>query len=392
MVMNTRMPILRLLLLFPFLAFFMQAGAQSQYQFQVTKASGKQLVPTPAGGIYYALPKTIFKVRLVMEQVNEIPGPFAAYATKYLGTTDYMKTKKVYYRLLSVKVSPITIADPGQVFYVRFPENRSSKEIRRFALRLNDEGVLVGFGLAQEPGKKNERASANSRGSSSQMYVFSDYRKGFDMQAGYTRAQKVDTIVRKITIDTVTIRRFLYKTGWVNLTEEERANDAAKQIKNIRTSRFNLLTGYQEVNYGEGIRYMDVELQKMAHEYMVLFLGREYRQMVVRSFVFDPEKKALSGKLLQFTDEDGNTHVLNIKVRIVNPMTKVVAKKTAGPDNLFYRIPVKAVISVGNGSNPFYSDTFVVPQLGIITTVPVRKNTRLLLSPRTGALMGIEKQ
>ena len=385
-----RTHILRLLLLFPFLLFFMQAEAQVQYQFQVTKANGKQMAPTPAGGIYYALPKTIFKVRVVMEQVNEIPGPFAAYATKYLGTTDYMKTKKVYYRLLSVKVAPVTVADPAEVFYVRFPENHSSKEIRKFALRLNDEGVLVGFG--REPEQKNARTSATSPASSSQMYVFSDYRKGFDMQAGYTRAQKVDTIVRKITIDTLTIKRFLYKTGWVNLTEEERANDAAKQIKNIRVSRFNLLTGYQEVNYGEGIRYMDVELQKMAHEYMVLFLGREYRQMVIRSFVFDPEKKALSGKLLQFTDENGNSHLLNIKVRIVNPMTKVVAKKTAGLDDLFYRIPVKAVISVGSGSNPFYSDTFEVPQLGVITTVPVRKNTRLRLSPRTGALLGIEKQ
>ncbi|GMT46202.1 MAG: DUF4831 domain-containing protein [bacterium] len=390
--MNTRTQSLRLLLLFPFLLFFMQAGAQSQYQFQVTKASGKQMVPTPAGGVYYALPKTIFKVRLVMEQVNEIPGPFAAYATQYLGTTDYMKVKKVYYRLLSVKVQPVTVADPAQVFYVRFPENRSSKEIRRFTLRLNDEGVLVGFGSARQSGQKNARASAASPGSSSQMYVFSDYRKGFDMQAGYTRAQKVDTIVRKITIDTVTIKRFLYKTGWVNLTEEERANDAAKQIKNIRVSRFNLLTGYQEVNYGEGIRYMDVELQKLAHEYMVLFLGREYRQMVVRSFVFDPEKNALSGKLLQFADKDGNTHVLNIKVRIVNPMTKVAGKKTAGPNNLFYRIPVKVVISVGSGSNPFYSDTFEVPQLGVVTTVPVRKNTRLRLSPKTGALMEIDKQ
>ncbi len=390
--MNTQTHTLRLLLLFPFLAFFMQAGAQSQYQFQVTRTSGKQMAPTPAGGIYYALPKTIFKVRLVLEQVNEIPGPFAAYATKYLGTTDYMKVKKVYYRLLSVKVKPVTVADPVQVFYVRFPENRSSKEIRRFALQLNDEGILVGFGYARESGQKNVRASTTSPGSSSEMYVFSDYRKGFDMQAGYTRAQKVDTIVRKITIDTLTIKRFLYKTGWVNLTEEERANDAAKQIKNIRVSRFNLLTGYQEVNYGEGIRYMDVELQKLAHEYMVLFLGREYRQMVVRSFVFDPEKQVLSGKLLQFTDEDGNTHLLNIKVRIINPMTHVAMKKTAGPGALFYRIPVKAVISVGSGSNPFYSDTFEVPQLGVITTVPVRKDTRLRLSPKTGALLGINKQ
>jgi len=384
----------QIFLLLSFFAFFMPEGTRAQYQFQATRASGKQVAPSVAGGIYYALPKTIFKVRLVMEQVNEIPGPFARYTTKYLGTTDYIKIKKVYYRLLSVKVEPVTVADPAEVFYVRFPENRSSKEVRIFGLRLNDQGLLTGFGPAPETDQKKILLPPPPvpPQSSSQMYLFSDYRKGFDMQAGYSRAQKVDTIVRKITIDTVTIKRFLFKTGWVNLTEEDRANDAAKQIKNIRDNRFNLLTGYQEVNYGDGIRYMDKELQKMEHEYLALFLGREYRQMVVRSFVFDPEKQSLSGKLLQFTDENGKTQTLNISARVVNPMTKVPEKKAAEPDALFYRIPVKAVVSVGSTGNPFYSDTFEVPQLGVITTVPVRENTRLCISPQTGAVLDIDKK
>ena len=389
--MNKHAHTLQLFLLLFSLLFFVQVEAQSQYQFQVTKATGRQEAVSPAGGMYYALPKTIFKVSVVMEQVNEIPGPFAAYAVKYLGTNNYIKTKRTYFRLLSVRVQPVTVADPSQVYYVRFPENRSSKEIRNFALQLDDQGVLTGFGFAPKSDKKGEVPPSVSPQSSSQMYVFADHRKGFDMQAGYMRAQKVDTIVRKITIDTVTIKRFLYKTGWVNLTEEERANDAAKQIKNIRTSRFNLLTGYQEVNYGMGIRYMDVELQKMEHEYLVLFLGREYRQMVVRTFVFDPEKQVLSRKLMQFADKDGNTHALDISARIANAMTKVAGKKSAGPDALFYRIPVKAVISVGSESHPFYSDTFEVPQLGVVSTVPVRENTHLRVSPETGAVTGIDK-
>ncbi len=391
--MNIRLHTQQLLLLFSSLLFFMQAEAQSQYQFQVTKATGKQEVVSPAGGIYYALPKTIFKVSVVLEQVNAIPGPFASYAGKLLGTNDYIKARKTYYRLLSVKVDPVTVADPAQVYYVRFPENRSSKEVRFFGLQMNDQGILTGFGPAQKQNQKSMMPSpSGAQQRSSEMYIFSDHRKGFDMQAGYSRAQKVDTIRREITIDTVTIKRFLFKTSWVNLTEEDRANDAAKQINNIRTSRFNLLTGYQEVNYGMGIRYMDVELQKLEHEYLVLFLGREYRQMVVRTFVFDPQKQALSGKLLQYTDKGGKTHVLSISTRVVNEMSKVAGKKSAEPDALFYRIPVKAVISVGSGSNPFYSDTFEVPQLGVVNTVPVRENTYLRLSPKTGALLKIDKR
>ena len=380
-----------LLILFAFALLFPLSG-KAQYQFQVTKAGGKQQAVSPAGGMYYALPKTIFKVRVVLEQVTEIPGPFAAYATKYLGTLDYIRTKKVYYRLLSVKVEPVVMADPNEVFYVRFPQNRSSKEIRTFGLQLNGQGILTGFGLPPENSQKAPPPPPVIPPASSQMYLFSDNRKGFDMQAGYSRAQKVDTIVRKITIDTVTIKRFLFKTSWVNLTREDRANDAAKQIKNIRDSRFNLLTGYQEVNYGNGIRYMDAELQKLEHEYLVLFLGREYRQMVVRSFVFDPEKQSLSGKLLQYADKEGNEHTLSIHARVVNAMKPVPEAKTAEPDALFYRIPVKAVISVGSGSQPFYSDTFVIPQLGTVTTVPVREGTRLVLDPQTGAVVDMEKR
>ena len=387
--MKIRTQNLRWLLLFTLLVFFVGVKAQSPYQFQATKANGRQMVPTPAGGIYYALPKTIFKIRLVLEEINQVPGPFADYATKYLGTTNYIRSKKVYYRLLSVKVEPVTVADPTEVFYVRFPENRSSKEIRSFGLRLNNQGILTGFGPALASSSSSQPVV---KPASSQMYLFSDFRKNFDMQAEYVRAQKIDTIVRKITIDTVTIKRFLFRTTWVNLTEDERANDAAKQIKNIRVSRFNLLTGYQEVNYGEGIRYMDEELQKLEHEYLVLFLGREYRQMVVRTYVFDPEKQMLSGKIFQYTDENGNTKTLNITARVVNTMKLVPPKKTAVPDALFYRIPVKVVISVGSGQHPFYSDTFEVPQLGVVTTVPVRPHTSLQFSPQTGALLDIVKK
>ncbi len=382
----------RLFILIAFALLFPLSG-MAQYQFQVTQATGKQQTVSAAGGLYYALPKTIFKVRVVLEQVNEIPGPFAQFATKYLGTTHYIHTKKVYYRLLSVKVEPVVTADPSEVYYIRFPQNRSAKEIRSFGVQLNGQGVLTGFGLLPETAEKATLPPPALPPASSQMYLFSDNRKGFDMQAGYSRAQKVDTIVRKITIDTVTIKRFLFKTNWVNLTEEDRANDAAKQIKNIRESRFNLLTGYQEVNYGDGIRYMDAELQKLEHEYLVLFLGREYRQMVIRSFVFDPEKQSLSGKLFQYTDKEGNVQTLSIAARVVNTMKPAVPeKKTAEPDALFYRIPVKAVISVGSGSQPFYSDTFTVPQLGVVTTVPVRENTRLVLDPQTGAVVDIEKR
>ena len=357
---------------------------EAQYQFQVTKATDKAL-PVTARGIYYALPKTIFKVKLILEKVEQIRGPFAAYTEKYLGTSDFIKANGSYLHLLAVDVQPVNMADPSQLYYVQFPEDRSAKETRQFGLQLNDQGVLVAFGP-----KKDSKSAKENEEVSSQTYIYSDNTRSFKMAAGYSRAQKVDTIVRKFTIDTLTIKRFLYKTSWINLSEEDRANDAAQQIKKLRDSRFNLLTGYQEVNYGNGIRYMDSELQKLEKQYLALFLGRETKQMVVRSFVFDPEKGQLYKQLIQFTDATGQVRNITLNIRVTNALALPVAPLLK-PGFIFYRIPVKAEVQVLVGSKPFYSDVFTIPQLGVVSSTSI-KNTQLHFDWQTGTLTGIEKR
>ncbi len=370
-----------------FLVFILIALAgplKAQYQFLVTKAADKAL-PVTARGIYYALPKTTFKVKLILEKVSRIRGPFANYTEKYLGTDNFIKTNGSYFRLLSVDIQPVSMADPSQLYYVQFPEDRSAKEIRHFGFQLNDEGVLSAFGL--KPVSKTEKKNEET---SSQTYIYSDNSSGFKMAAGYSRAQKVDTIVRKFTIDTLTIKRFLYKTSWVNLSEEDRANDAAQQIKKIRDSRFNLLNGYHEVNYGDGVRYMDAELQKLEHQYLTLFLGRETKKMVVRNFMFDPEKGHLSKVLMQIINADGQQQNIRLIIKPANllPLPNAVLPK---PDFIFYRIPVKAVVQISIGSYPFYSDVFPIPQLGVVSSTSM-ENTQLHFDWQTGTLTGIEKR
>jgi len=370
-----------------FLLVLILIGGQikAQYQFRVTKATDKAL-PVTAKGIYYALPKTTFKVKLVLEEINHIRGPFAQYTTKYLGTNDFIKADGHYLRLLAVDVEPIQMADPKQVYFIQFPEDKSSKETRKYAFQLNDEGVLIGIGLQTNQQSQKRRSAA----SSSQTFVYSDNTQGFKMAAGYSRAQKVDTIVRKFTIDTLTIKRFLYKTSWINLSEEARADDAAQQIKKIRDSRFNLLTGYQEVNYGEGIRYMDAELQKMERQYLALFLGRETKQMVVRSFEFDPGKGKLTKHLMQYKDANGELQSIQLKITPDNTLS-LPASPQAKPDFVFYRIPVKATVQILLGSQPFYSNVFNLPQLGVVSITSM-ENARLRFDSHTGTLISFDRK
>lgn len=380
--MKPRNYFLNMILLVALLAAFGQVRAQQQYM--VTKATGKKLLPGSTG-VYYALPKTVFKVHLVLEEVTEIPGPFAEYTQKYLGTDNYIKANQTYYKLLAVKVEPVSIADPSHIYYIEFPRERSSKNPRVASFQLNGQGELMGYGFKIE-GKKDEKSGEPS----SQILVYSnDLNSGkFSMGAMYSRAQQMDTLVRKVTIDTVTIKRFKFRTSWINLSPEDQANDAAQLIHKIRTSRYNLLTGYQEVNYGEGIKYMDDQLKKLEDEYLALFLGKETRTTVVRNFEFDPEKGRLSKNLMEYIARGGNTEAITLNVTPMNDMDNIAAATTAAPDELFYRIPAKASVSVVVRGSAFYSDIFTVPQLGVVTTA-IMTNSHILLDPSTGALLRI---
>jgi len=356
---------------------------RAQYQFQTVKASSKLISPN-AKGLYYALPKTVIKLHLVFEQVDKIRGPFAQYTTKYLGTDDFIKSNHHYRRLLNVDVEPVLMADNAQLYFIQFPEDRSSKEIRHFGFQLNKSGILMGFGLKEkQKTEKSEKVEINRQ------VLYTDRSEDFKMRAAYSRTKKIDTILRKITIDTVTIKRFLYKTSWVNLSEDQRANDAAMQIKKIRDSRFNLLTGYQEVNYGDGIRYMDQELQKMEQQYQALFLGKETKQLKTFNFVFDPNKSKLTKSLGSFTDENGQSHKVLLRITPINP-TNIPSVTKAAPDFLFYRIPAKATVEVLVDGQPFFSDIYSVPQLGTLATASMDR-MRLNFDAKTGTMTHVEK-
>lgn len=377
--------LLNTILFVALLTAFGQVRAQQQYM--VVKANGQKLVPGTTG-VYYALPKTVFKIHLVLEQVNKIPGPFAQYTQKYLGTDNYIKRNQTYYKLIGVNVVPVTMADPSQVYFIKFPTQKSSKNTKTSDFQLSSQGELIGYGMKIES-KKEEKSARES----SQILVYSNNggHGAFNMAANYSRAQKLDTLVRKVTIDTVTIKRFKFRTTWVDLSQEDQANDAAKEIHKIRVNRFNLLTGYQEVNYGAGIKYMDDKLKRLEDEYLALFLGKETRTTVVRNYIFDPEKGHMSKILLQFAAENGNTESISLNVSAMNHMKNIASVSAATPDKLFYRIPVKAQVDVMLGNNAFYSDIFTVPQLGVVSTATM-SDSRIQLNPKTGALVRIIAQ
>ncbi len=350
-------------------------------QYVVQKASG-QSVNTNAMGFYYSLPKTIYKIEVELEKITRLKGPFAEYTVKYLGTSNFIDEDKNFYRILHVDVHPITVADEKQMYWIKFPIEKSSKEIKNEAFTLSQLGTLLAFDDIKEP-------LAPTINTKKEVFVFSDNSTAFNKEASYNRRKEIDTIVRKITIDTVTINRFLFKISWVDRNKDEKAEDAAKQISKIRESRYNLLTGFQEVNYGQGIRYMDMQLQNLEQQYLELFLGKKNKTIISRTFIFIPSKKHLNENLMQFTTDNGRD-ILSVKISNVAIPEGIQDDTSSKINELYYRIPVSAKLSIKTKSKSLFQKIFIIPQLGIISTVPMGKN-KIHFDFTTGSLTKIKK-
>jgi hypothetical protein len=348
-------------------------------QFTVKRVVSPETVNTAQDGFYYSLPKTVLKIDLVVEKIQRIKGPLSDYCEEYLGVADFIKTNGTQFRLLNAEVEPIAEPDKDQLFYVQFPAEKSKDE-QVIAFQLSSLGTLLAFDDA-------EIAKKEPSGNVDQTIIFTEGDDGFDYFADYDRKRKIDTITRKITIDTVSIERFIFKTSWVDKSTEEKANEAALQITNIREARFNLLTGYQEVNYGESMKYMDRQLLKMEKQYLELFLGKELKSVENHTVYYVPEKGNPGGVIL---NSDGGKSV-EVAIKPSGNSSLLPEKPFEKPDQVYYRIPEITTIEVKYDGEILYRKNLPVSQLGAVAAAPLGK-AKTQFDPETGTMTRIIRQ
>ena len=330
---------------------------------QITVVKADQGPAANGDGLYYYLPETVFKVDVDLKVTERIPGPLADYCENYLGTADYLKESSVDYSVVNVEVNPLTVADENSSYYIVFSE-KSSKEDHSPAVLLTPMGILKSVNIFDQPRNNQKQVTIEEN----KTIILGHDNDGFSYDAQYNRKQKIDTVIRKITIDTMTINKFLFKTSWVDKSKEERADEAARQIRTIRESRMNLLTGYHEVNFGESLVYMDKQLQKLEQQYLELFLGKERLMFEHHTFFVTPEKEKLQQELL--STKGGDKLVFKVKT---NSEMQVKPMGAAMSNVIFYRVPAQVSVTIEFEDAIFYNDIFSVSQLGVVTGVSVSK-------------------
>ena len=375
-------------------SFLMIASIMLSAQSKVSHVTDR-VGATDKEGYFYSLPQTHLKIEVVVEKVEKIAGPLAAYAERYLGVAGVEQSNSVRYEVKDLRLSTFSQPDPSQLYFVQL--DKRSKEPQSLVLSFTESGLIMGV---------NKRVSNKKEVVEEvQMNVQPEGKKDyFNYFAGYNFYRKTDTIVRRISIDTFSIEKYNFNVSLIEKDPESKAKEIAEKLEQLREDRYLLLTGYQEINYGEGMRYMDGELKKMEAAYISLFTGYTKTEYIYKSFTLLPDKDQIAKNIAAFrfsetqgifdkNDSRGNQVLISYKAdlstqNIQGFLNAAIAEKDSPMTGYFYRVPEYAEFSIILNDENFHNSNFLISQFGTVVQTPSLK-TELEFHPNTGSLKQI---
>lgn len=370
----------------------------------------KLLPGTPPGlqATDYALPRTVIGVEIVVEKTVTKPGPFAAYAERYLGVTEVPTRELTEYRILEVRLKTRAERDPDQVYRI-FSEGVSPAG----RIGLNQQGVLTGINMPPLPA--DHHLPAGTRAVTPKKAEEPGYP---DLTLRKNTEPMLDTIYRVVRTDTSFMRLPLLESQISQKNLSNQAEEAANVIMKLRKRRFYLMTGEyayrSEVRTpmpeGGALEVIVRELAQMEYDYVSLFVGRTLtsREIVSFSFVPDGEGSTETDELFVFSRFRGILPAGNSNgdpVRITLDKTydpkdmyttadyELSSAKTPVNKGVAYRIPGKARVSLILNNEQLVSQELLIAQYGVVQFLPASlfENTRTAIEfhPELGLVKNI---
>ncbi|MCK9220427.1 MAG: DUF4831 family protein [Bacteroidales bacterium] len=375
-------------------------GAQSQIN--VFHIDNNAIPPTKEG-IFYALPRTVVHVEVKIDRTENYKGPYSDYALRFLGLKNVITANSTTYKINDINMTTYPEPDPDQYYFVELGD-KLSKGDKSGLLSLSEDGIFLGTLL---PSLDTSRMMVSSSDGVPLFDTEKDaFGELFKYSADISVFEKVDTIIRKINIDTMTVERQYYKRTIVEKSLEQKAKEAADFISKIKDNRFNLISGVQEVNYNkETLEYMDEQLKTMEKEYMKLFTGISIHKTMTFDYKYIPIPNQINTEIPIFKflqtkgvvdlDEPGGK-VITIKIQRVGNTNLVAgylqkAEKEVKSHGFSYRIPELARVTVKLNDNTQKESQCLISQLGVITYLPMNK-WKVMFHPSTGGIKALEIQ
>jgi hypothetical protein len=369
-------------LIFIFSGFLLNSGFA---QINVTHIDNTS-TPSLRDGIFYSLPRTVIRIEVSIDRIENYKGPYSEYAMKYLGLKNVVMANSIEYKINSMKVTTSQLPDPDQYYFLELG-GKLTKDEQAGLLSFTESGLILGTipEKVDTTAKEEKVINKEEPGLATEKDVFPEV---FKYSADVNFFEKVDTIIRKVNIDTMTLERQYLKRTVVEKSPEQKAKEASDYIVKIKDNRFNLISGFQEVNYNrETLEYMDTQLKQMEKEYLKLFTGISLHKTLTFSFYYTPNPnqvntevpifKYMKSKGMMELDEPGGK-IVTIKVQRSGTTSTVSGFLKRRGDNskshgFFYRIPELARVTVKVDENLTQETQCLVSQLGIVSFLPTNK-------------------
>ena len=222
-------------------------------------------------GFYYHLPRNIVRVDFVVERTQEVKGKYSSYAKELLNTENFIKENKTTFAIKDVYVNTLTEADPNMVFFLSAVTDEKSKETINVNLELNSEGIIQSFGIkpvkcdCDDDDRIEYRANLLSHAEQGTDYCYLPITEDEEVDEDETESD-------------------------LKMTDKEIAQSIVDEIKKLRVAYFDLITGYQEVNYGNTINFMIEKIKELENKYLAMFLGETSSQTFTQTFYITPEE------------------------------------------------------------------------------------------------------
>lgn len=357
-----------------FLLLFLIISLNIKAQYIVNYASN--INQNVTDGIYYNLPRNVIRLDFTVECVHEIKGKYSNFAKELLETNNYIKEDDVKYYIKDVAVDLLTETDSEMIFYISTDEK--SKDNIELNMRFTSEGNIQSFGIkddrrdldSENVSFENRLAQQNTNPD----FVYLPLRDDEEDEDGNSTDDK--------------------------MSEKEIAQSIVEEIKKIRLAYFDLISGYQEVNYGNTITYMLEELKKMENEYLALFVGKVEKNDIVKTFYIIPEEGTNNYSIAKFSDKEGFNSKTGDNVRItlqemsssnVKGISEDVIKNTTYNNKMVYREPAYVNMKLMKGDEILIDNRIQISQLGDFILLPINK-MKLEFDNVSGRLISVDKE
>ena len=364
--------------------------------YKVTQVKGR---PSQSlkGGIFYSLPKTMIHIAVTFENTNFDLAPYSDYAEKYLGI-EVDDTRA--WAIADVDISAVAEADPDYFYYV---EPRCSD----VSIQVSPKGLLKSINSSYSEVQESDESGIEQV----ERLNITDFLYS---AANYNLYEHVDTLYTRHGMSGNEERVFIMRSA-VEKSDEQRAEEAAKQITEIQEKKLELLYGEYESSYNENaLNFIYSSLDREEKRLLQLFTGVKSTvtevfyvepevskvvvdDQIVELFRFSPEKG-----IVDSTDEEAVPIYCNLRIenslRAVSRYAKgktnrITGKRTKARSNssaFKYRIP--EVVRVSFVTPSFTKQkTLKVSQYGAILELPARK-VEAVFDSKTGELQYMRKR